>query len=147
MITYKKGNLLDTPDRIIAHGCNAQGVMGSGVALAVKKKYPWAFDQYYHEYCVNGLETGRNLYTSHNGEVYIVNMITQNYYGKDGKRYVSYDALDECMENLNRWMDEFYQIDVSMPAIGAGLGGGHWPIIREIIDHRLIDKNVTIWTL
>lgn len=36
MIQYKTGNLLDTPDSYIVHGCNAQGVMGSGVAKA-----PW----------------------------------------------------------------------------------------------------------
>lgn len=46
MIEYKKGNLLDVTKGIIMHGCNCQGVMGSGVALAVKRKYPLAFDRY-----------------------------------------------------------------------------------------------------
>ena len=36
MIQYKKGDLLSVTKGIIAHGCNAQGVMGSGVALQIK---------------------------------------------------------------------------------------------------------------
>jgi O-acetyl-ADP-ribose deacetylase (regulator of RNase III) len=36
MIETRKGSLLDATG-IIVHGCNCQGVMGSGVALAIKK--------------------------------------------------------------------------------------------------------------
>lgn len=31
-IIYKQGDLLSCPERVILHGCNAQGVMGSGIA-------------------------------------------------------------------------------------------------------------------
>ncbi len=32
MITYVQGDALETNDPIIVHGCNAQGVMGKGIA-------------------------------------------------------------------------------------------------------------------
>lgn len=38
-IKYIKGSLLDTDAKIIVHGCNCQGVMGSGVAKQLKKNY------------------------------------------------------------------------------------------------------------
>ena len=31
-IIYKQGDLLECSEQVIVHGCNAQGVMGSGVA-------------------------------------------------------------------------------------------------------------------
>ncbi|KKN25229.1 hypothetical protein LCGC14_0887100, partial [marine sediment metagenome] len=31
IITYVIGDLLESPYRLILHGCNAQGVMGSGI--------------------------------------------------------------------------------------------------------------------
>ncbi len=36
MITYKQGDLMKASETYIAHGCNAQGVMGSGVAKAIR---------------------------------------------------------------------------------------------------------------
>lgn len=44
MINTVKLNLLDISHGIIAHGCNAQGVMGAGVAKQIKIKYPTAFE-------------------------------------------------------------------------------------------------------
>jgi hypothetical protein len=46
-IIYKQGDLLDCIEKVIVHGCNAQGVMGSGVALAIRKKYPDAARAYF----------------------------------------------------------------------------------------------------
>lgn len=48
-IIYKKGNVLDTTDRYIVHGCNSRKVMGSGVALAIRQKYPKAYEDYKNE--------------------------------------------------------------------------------------------------
>ena len=41
-------DLLNSPDRIIVHGCNAQGVMGAGVAKAIRTKYPEAYSNYFY---------------------------------------------------------------------------------------------------
>lgn len=149
MITYKKGNLLDTPDMLIAHGCNAQGVMGSGVAKAIRDKYPKAFDDYQQavydfKYPRNHL--GRMISSAQPDGRIILNCVTQDQYGKDGKKYVSYDAIDTCMNKIQKGMFGL-STNVSMPKIGAGLGGGEWSIIEAIINHRLHDYNVTIWTL
>ena len=46
MIEYKNGDLLNVTEGIILHGCNGQGVMGAGVAKAIKMKYPEAFTAY-----------------------------------------------------------------------------------------------------
>jgi O-acetyl-ADP-ribose deacetylase (regulator of RNase III) len=43
---FLSGNLLDVNDGIIVHGCNCQGVWGSGVAKQMKEKYPEAFTKY-----------------------------------------------------------------------------------------------------
>ena len=147
MITYKKGNLFDTPDRVIVHGCNAQGVMGSGVAKMIRERFPKAFQRYY-EHCLSSTDKynntadllGVNVIVSAphaiSGQLYTIhNVITQNRYGKDGKQYVSYDAVDTGMWSVA--MSVGLQAGISMPKIGAGLGGGHWPIIEAIINHRL----------
>ena len=49
-IEYRKGDLFQTEIKTIVHGCNAQGVMGSGVAKIIRDKYPKAYDRYVAEY-------------------------------------------------------------------------------------------------
>lgn len=148
---YKLGNLLDITSGIIAHGCNAQGVMGSGVALAVKNNYPECFAQYVHDIQINSFWVGENSIYHHSEELTIVNCITQMYYGRDGSKYVSYDAVDQCMRRLFKLANELEK-DVHLPKIGAGFGGGNWNIIKTIIEENArylkYDTNrITIWEL
>ena len=41
-----KGDLLSSDVKIRCHQVNCRGVMGAGLALQVKQKYPEAFEQY-----------------------------------------------------------------------------------------------------
>ncbi len=144
MIEYIEGNLLFTDCDIIAHGCNAQGVMGSGVAKQIKLRHPIAY-QLYHKYCkVNKNIVGKILFCHSNLKI-IANCITQNYYGRDGKRYVDYIAVRECMRKLRTYCFAAGRYEVAMPKIGAGLGMGDWEIIKEIIEEELKDIHVKVY--
>lgn len=157
MIEYRKGDLFEDNPKIIAHGCNAKGFMGSGFAKQIRKKFPEAYNDY-AEYCrlrepTYLLGTNR-VYTK--GDVTIVNCITQQEYGIDGKRYVSYDAVNDCMSKLASAMvwkgvmgdwRPITEIPVCMPKIGAGLGGGEWSIIEAIINHHLKEQHIIVYEL
>jgi hypothetical protein len=91
-----------------------------------------------------------------NDDVTILNCITQQEYGKDGRRYVSYDAVDDCMKSIAKNMmmrnfftgnDSIHNESIHMPKIGAGLGGGEWSIIEAIINHHLKDHQVIIYEI
>lgn len=154
---YKKGNLLDVNTGIIVHGCNAQGVMGAGVAKLLKEKYPDCFKNY-----VQDLDFGHGLGNvswcwlycgdSHERNVCIASCITQEFYGRDpDTRYVSYDAIDDCFYTVFAEASECGW-DVHMPKIGAGLGGGDWKIIETIIEtaaakHGVGSNKIFIWEL
>lgn len=138
MITaYIKNDLFATELEYIAHGCNCQGVMGSGVAKIVKEKYPTAFDEYKNK-CDRELQygtyqnrlTGTVQYVPQPDGKIIVNMFTQIKFGKTGK-YVSYDAIYECFRAIE---DNIKIAKLAIPRIGAGLGGGQWNIISTIIE-------------
>lgn len=46
IIKLVQGNILDAPENIIVHQVNCKGVMGAGLALQIKSKYPKAFTEY-----------------------------------------------------------------------------------------------------
>lgn len=136
-IEYRQGNLFETDVMTIIHGCNAQGVMGSGVAKIIRDKYPEAYETYRYQYLLeNKLEMGSLIIVPCNNKV-IINAITQEFFGSDGQRYVSYNAVDDAMQRINKFSQDNKITEVAMPQIGAGLGGGSWKVIEAIIENRL----------
>jgi O-acetyl-ADP-ribose deacetylase (regulator of RNase III) len=156
-IIYEKGDLTEADVPVILHGCNAQGVMGSGVAAAIRSKYPQAYSTYKAEHVSNGLRLGSIVWagvpiTPYPVRKWIGNMITQEYFGRDGAKYVSYDALWECFIEVNRIMGKGNTIstpprNVGMPLIGAGLGGGNWNVISTIIEETSTAYQPIVYTL
>lgn len=133
MIEYKKGNLLDVTEGIIVHGANAQGVMGSGVAKAIREKYPECFRRYRSEYERFTLVVGDIVWYWHEDEkLWIANAITQELYGTD-RRHVNYWAIANTFKEILRQAN-VVKATVHFPKIGAGLGGGNWGIIEAIIN-------------
>jgi O-acetyl-ADP-ribose deacetylase (regulator of RNase III) len=154
MINYINGDLFATIDTIIAHGCNSMGVMGSGVAKTVKEKYPEAYEKY-RIACVSPISNiglGDNV-TWKGKHRTIVNMITQKAYGRSGEKFVSYDAVDSCFQKLYLDMYQEWNVNgvwlksVSIPKIGAGLGGGNWEVIKQIILYRTKDLPINLYVL
>jgi O-acetyl-ADP-ribose deacetylase (regulator of RNase III) len=150
-IKTQTGNLLYVKSGHIVHGCNAQGVMGSGVALGIKQTYPKAYESYAIEYNNRGLKLGVAYPHRESDDLFIWNAITQEGYGAP-TRNTSYDAIQTCFEQINRYIKEggidnkkFTQpAEIHIPLIGAARGGGNWEIIREIIE-QTVEFPVTLW--
>jgi hypothetical protein len=120
--------------------------MGSGVAAGIKYTYPGAYSHYRKEYEDTGLRLGTNNIFPVSATLVIVNAIGQEDFGS-GKRFVSYDAIQECFEKLNdRIANSDFPREVHIPMIGCGLGGGSWTIIKSIIEDTS-KYPVTVWTL
>lgn len=147
MIKTVKGNVLDIERGIIVHSCNAQGVMGSGIALEIKNRFPDVFSEYELLCrCRNSADIiGYTQYVPIDLNKIIVNGIGQDRYGRDGKRYTNYEAIAEIFEDVNRYAQNYYDLrdillPICFPLIGCGLGGGKWEIISAIIDTTIDDK-------
>ena len=148
IIFLDNSNLLDVTSGIIAHGCNAQGVMGSGVAKQLRSKYPSVYESYQlHLYALRHSPErvlGSVDYVVVSSKLQVANMITQEFYGKDGRKYVDYTALAQSMVTVLSRAKVLGQ-DVHIPyMIGAGLGGGDLAIIKTIYEDcsKLLDTNI-----
>ncbi len=133
MITYVTGDLLGATQKVIVHGCNNRGVMGSGVARQIRARWPNVYEVYSLRHKVFGLELGDIVPVATLDDKIIVNAITQDGFGRDGQRYVDYAAIERCFETINDRVDAWEVTEVAMPRIGAGLGGGDWNVIESII--------------
>lgn len=129
---YTKGNLLDTEEFYILHGCNAQGVMGSGVAKAIRAKWPEAFSLYSDFIARENNPLGRYCIVVI-GDKMIVNLITQDRYGSPSEKHARVDLIQS---SINQFVTDF-NVDrpMAIPKIGAGLGGLRW----EDVEAALLD--------
>jgi len=157
MINQITGNLFSVKEGYIIHGCNAQGVMGAGVGRTMKFTYPGAYN-IYKNYINKARELGvsplgSNTYYAMN-KLVIINAVTQEYYGNDGKQYTDYDAVRACFYDINaeilRSQEIFDNIPrvLNFPMIGCGFGGGNWEVIEAIIEKEINNSfEMVLWTL
>lgn len=128
----------------ITHGCNAQGIMGGGLALHIKNNY---FDNYksYQDYCFKWGKSinllGTNCIQHYNPLFAIVNSITQHTIGTNTRK-TNYEAVAKCFENLVDYLKQNYhytqKVAIAIPKLfGCGLGGGNWEIVKTIITQTL----------
>jgi len=140
IIKETRGSILDTPHPFIAHGVNCQNAMGSGVAKVLFQKYPQVKKEY-HDYCNKVYHLIIESTAELLGTVQfvdcedktILNCFTQDFYGYDGKQYVSYEAIKNCFEAL-RSSELVQGKTIAIPRIGCGLAGGDWETVKKIIN-------------
>ena len=140
----EKGNLLLETRGLIVHGCNAQGVMGSGIANLLHAKYPQVYNDYIYRHHSIGLKLGDVIFTKLTHRLHVASVITQEYYGRDHDTvYVNYDAVRNGFALVNRYSKMFH-LEIKHPLIGAGLANGDWNIIKKIIDEEC-NKETTLF--
>lgn len=147
MIKYVQGDLFDTDADIIAHGCNCRGGFGSGVAKTMSIKYPKARQYYLDKFDSEGWKLGEVQFVkTGSGETYIANCATQDNYGYSGELNADYNAIRTAMETV-KCFAMIKNLTVAIPKIGAGLAGGDWTIIENILKEVFSDYDVSVYYL
>ena len=137
-ITYITGNIFESDIKYILHICNMQAKYNKGFAKQVRKLHPEAYTAYIKAF-EGPVALGDVIWAESRGK-FIANILGQEFYGKDGKQYVSYDALRTGIRAVNALVavSEGDKL-ISMPKLGAGLSGGDWSIIEKIIEEETTD--------
>lgn len=150
MIKIIDGNLFDSNANIICHQCNCQGVMGSGVAAEVKKRYPNVFEEYRQDYFDGLLTLGYVCFATAKRDQVIANMCAQDNFGYNGGIYTNYDALQRCLDKVKAVASFDYDIKpvIAFPYLmSCYRGGGDWNIVYKMIEDTFEDFDVEIWRL
>lgn len=147
---------------VIAHGCNCLSNMGAGLAPHMARTF--GCDNFpmenlgadinklgcidYRTYVISKSGIWDSKLDDNINEdplLTVVNAYTQFRYGRnhaDGdKNPLDYEALTLCMRKMNH---RFKGKHIGLPKIGAGLAGGDWNKIEDIIKKELKDCRVTI---
>lgn len=150
-IKYIKGDMIEMmkdPEQlkiptIYIHGCNCHVAMNSGIAGGISKSFPKAVeaDKRFQKLFVTRGEVdmgmlGNYSYIKLDDKAnYLINLYTQYFPGPDFR----IDALEDGFTNLvEDFGYEGYRL--VFPKIGAGIGGGDWNMISNVIENTISDE-------
>ncbi len=125
-------SILDINSGIICQQVNCMGVMGAGLALAIKEKYPIVYEHYIQHADPSAL--GKVLLVPVTRDLSVACLFGQLRYGRN-RQHTNYDALRLAFTKLNT-VAKGKTIYVPKN-IGCGLGGGQWSIVKTIIQETL----------
>lgn len=120
MITYLNTSIFDLPAIALVNPVNTVGVMGKGLALEFRRRWP-AMYPLYQQRCQMGFEIG-TLQVYYDVGRTIINFPTK-------KNWRGLSRITYIEAGLQRFVDsiDLHNIEsVAFPHIGCGLGGLEW---------------------
>ena len=130
----KNKNIFDSQCQTIVNTVNCVGVMGKGLALEMKKRYPNMFDKY-KDYCDKGLiDIGKLWLYKHSDDKWILNFPTKKHW-KNGSEY---EYIEEGMKKFVETYKEKGITTIAFPMLGCNNGGLEKDVVIQIMTKYLI---------
>lgn len=144
MKTFIKKDITTETDGIILNGVNCKGVMGSGLAKAIRNKWPIVYSKY-KELSFSDRLLGYVQFVKITDNLLVANCFTQDKYGSDGAVYANIDAIKLCIQSVFEYADS-KNLTIKAPKIGCGLGGLSWDddVLPVFLDLEKTYPNVIV---
>lgn len=132
MIEYIEGNIFNSPAQVIVNAVNTVGVMGKGIALEYKKRYPEMFDAYKEACDKKLLETGK-LMLYYAPDHWILLFPTKKHWRSPSK-------LEYIESGLDKFVHTYAEkgiTSIAFPRLGCGNGELEWDDVRPLMEKYL----------
>lgn len=134
-VEYREGDLFAQPDvDCIGHGVNCKGVMGAGIAVLFRRKYPEMYKQYTLWCDTSVLLPGGSIpweTADHQGRpTFIFNIASQDEPGSNATTRWLASGLHAAIKQAK----SVGRSKLAIPRIGAGIGGLTWEQVKEVAE-------------
>jgi hypothetical protein len=118
---------------------------GRGFASGVRGRLPQVQDDFKRWAQINRAQfrLGNSRLSTVDADFSVFSMICQEGYGLSEQPRLRYGALQRCLVELAAAARKL-SASVQMPRIGAGLAGGEWEIIEELIEQEVVREGVSV---
>lgn len=146
MIEYKRGNIFKENVEALINTVNCVGIMGRGLALQFKNKFPDNYQEYVKVCKKNQVVPGKMFVYKTNqllNPKYIINFPTKRHWRSKSK----IEDIQNGLDDLKRVIKEFNITSIAIPPLGSGLGGLEWEEVKKIIEQKLqnIDSKIIVY--
>lgn len=138
MIHYRTGNLLEAQVDALVNTVNTVGVMGKGIALMFKERFPENMQQYAQACKSKQVVTGKMFVTETSeliGPRWIINFPTKQHWRAKSKM----EWVTEGLADLRQFIIDNGVTSIAIPPLGSGNGGLRWSEVKPHIEIALAD--------
>lgn len=130
----KQGDIFKSNAQAVCNAVNCVGVMGAGLAAVFKKRHP-DMNTEYVEYCREEILKPGAIFlfaaTKHEGNYrFVFNVATKDHWMTDSQ----YEWIEQGLKEITKLMRELDLKSLAIPALGCGLGGLDWNVVKGMID-------------
>lgn len=137
MVKEVHGDIFNSVCNYKAIPVNLVSVMGKGLALAFKKKYPGFFDMYKDQ-----IRTGKLAWRKPSFINDFVMFPTKNHWRDSSNPEDICYGLVELKRMLAKMHPGKYSIvSLALPALGCGCGGMDYGVLKKIVDFVFADED------
>lgn len=137
MLQVQKGNPFLHPAECLVNTVNCVGVMGKGIALAFKKRFPEIMPPY-QAACRSGeLRPGKNLFLRAHDGTWIACFPTKDDWRKPSELAYIEAGLPDLVSGLR----ERNIASVSIPALGCSNGGLAFSDVRPLVEKAFAEED------
>ena len=135
-----KGDLLTSRAQTLINTVNTVGVMGKGIALQFRRRFPEMYADYRDRCAAGAVRLGEPYLYQRPDPPWIINFPTKDHW----RSLARLDAIDQGLEflvaNLERWRVE----SLAVPPLGTGNGRLEWTEVGPLIYRRLKDVPIPV---
>ena len=132
MIEYIEGDIFESPAQVIVNTVNTVGVMGKGLALSFKQRYPEMFERY-KTACEKHLLTVGKLMLFYEPDHWLLLFPTKENWRNPSK-------LEYIEKGLMKFVQTYAEkniTSVAFPRLGCGNGELDWKDVRPLMERYL----------
>jgi len=137
---FTQGNLLEARVDAVVNTVNTVGVMGKGIALMIKERFPENFKAYAAACEAGDVRVGEMFVTSGvelDGPRWIINFPTKKHWRHPTKL----EWIRSGLAALKNVIREKQIKSIAIPPLGCGNGGLDWAVVRPLIENELGELN------
>ena len=145
MIHFTRGDIFAQHAEAIVNPVNCVGVMGRGLALQFKRRYPDAFLAYRRACEAGRVQPGRMFMfdTGFDRPRWIVHFPTKRHW----RDRSAIGDIEAGLRGLAEAVTRHGIPSIAIPPLGCGLGGLDWHAVRPLVAHCLAGTPATVIVL
>lgn len=140
MIIYLKGDIFNSPAQVLVNTVNTVGVMGKGIALDFKQRYPEMF-KVYEKVCNDKLLDIGNLLLWRGPEKWVLMFPTKKHWRNSSK----IEYIEEGLKKFVATYSDKGITSIAFPRLGCGNGNLNWEEVRPLMERYLKKLPIQIY--
>ncbi len=140
MIEVKIGNIFDSKAQTIVNTVNCVGVMGKGIALEFKQRFPDMYKDYVQACNRNEIKLGKPVLYKRTVEPWILNFPTKDHWRSVARLEDIKNGLEYLLSHYKEWGIE----SIAAPPLGCGLGQLEWKVIGRTLYRYLKAMDIPV---